>query len=78
MTLVGAGPDACGGPGASSRILLERILVQHLLGTAQRFKATSRFPLSQRKSGSSLNVDVALARAFPTDCDPHEPPTEVI
>ena len=78
VTLVGAGPDACGGPGASSRILLERILVQHLLGTAQRFKATSRFPLSQRKSGSSLNVDVALAGAFPTDCDLHEPPTEVI
>ena len=75
MTLVGAGPDACGGPGASSRILLERILVQHLLGTAQRFKATSRFPLSQRKSGSSLNVDVALATDRPTD-RPIDRPTD--
>ena len=78
MTLAGAGHDGCGGLGASSRILLQRILVQHLFGTVQTFKATSRFPLSQRKSGSSLNVDGALARAFPTDCDPHGPPTEVI
>ena len=70
VTLVGAGQDACGGPGASSRILLQRILEQHLLCTVQRFKATSRFPLTQRRSGSSLNVNSALARACPTECDP--------
>ena len=54
---------------------LERILVQHLLGTARRFKATSPFPLSQRNSGSSLNVDVALATDRPTD-RPIDRPTD--
>ena len=51
--------DGRGQPSASSRILCQRMLAEATLPT---FKTRSRSPLSQGRSGSTLNVDCDLSR----------------